>query len=143
MAAITERLRRALLPAVLSPEELERLRAGGLRIRENPIVPGQVSRPRIGSNIAVFLHCVGGLELAHAKSVSCEPPADGTDHVVISIDDAPFDRGGHSVLLARYSHDSELPHDVIVDVRTHRDDGGEVLRLRGINSSQFMDSRVL
>jgi hypothetical protein len=53
--------------------------------------------------------------------------AEGTDHVMISIDDAPFDRGGNALLLACHSHYSELPHDVIVDVRTHRDDGGESL----------------
>jgi Putative zinc-finger len=126
VAAITERLRHAL-PPVLSPEELANLRARGLRIRENPIAPGEVNRPRIGSDVDVFLHRLGGLELAHAERVSFEMREEGTDHVMISIDDAPFDRAGNELLLACHSHYSELPHDVVVDVRTHRDDGGQAL----------------
>ena len=124
VSAITERLRRAV-PPVLSPEQLAALRARGLRIRENPIAPGEVSRPRIVSDVDVFLHRLGGLDLARAERVSFEMRAEGTDHVMISIDDAPFDRAGNAVLVACHAHYSELPHDVVVDVRTRRDDGRE------------------
>jgi hypothetical protein len=52
---------------------------------------------------------------------------EGTDRVMLSIDDAPFDRERNELLLACQSHYSELPHDVVVDVRTHRADGKDSL----------------
>jgi anti-sigma factor RsiW len=124
VAAITEPLRRAL-PPLLAPEQLAQLRHKGLRIRENPIAPGEVSRPRIGTDVDLFLHRLGGLELARAQRVSFEMRAEGTDRVMIAIDDAPFDRAGNAVLLACHAHYAELPHDVVVDVRARSDDGRE------------------
>jgi hypothetical protein len=124
VAEITEPLRHAL-PPLLAPEHLARLRSKGLRIRENPIAPGEVSRPRVGADVDVFLHRLGGLELLRAQRVSFEMREEGTGRVMIAIEDAPFDRAGNAVLLACHAHYAELPHDVVVDVRARGDDGSE------------------
>jgi anti-sigma factor RsiW len=126
VAAITETFRRAL-PPLLSPELLAQLRARGLRIVDNPIAPGEVNVARVGSDVDVFVHRLGGLALAQARRVSFEMRAEGTDHVMIAVDDAPFDREGNAVLVACHAHYASMPHDVVVDVRTLSADGSEAL----------------
>jgi hypothetical protein len=45
-----------------------------------------------------------------------------------------FDRGDNAALHACHAHDSEVPHDVIVDVRTQRDDGVESVATNTIHN---------
>jgi anti-sigma factor RsiW len=124
VAAITESFRHAL-PPLLSPELLAQLRAKGLRIRENPIAPGEVNVAVLDSDIDVMVHRLGGLALADAQRVSFEMRAEGTEHVMIAVSNAPVDRAGNAVLVACHAHYASLPSDVVAEVRTHRADGSE------------------
>lgn len=126
VAAITETFRHAL-PPLLSPELLAQLRAKGLRITENPIAPGEVNVARVGFDVDVFVHRLGGLALAQAQRVTFEMRVEGTDRVMIAVDDAPFDREGNAVLVACHAHYASLPPNLVVDVRTLSSDGSEAL----------------
>jgi hypothetical protein len=124
VAAITETYRHAL-PPLLTPELLAQLRAKGLRIRENPIAPGEVNVAVLDSELDVMVHRLGGLELTDAQRVSFEMRAEGTERVMMAVSAAPIDRAGNAVLVACHAHYASLPHDVVAEVRTHRADGSE------------------
>jgi anti-sigma factor RsiW len=125
IAAITETYRQAL-PPLLTPELLAQLRAKGLRVRENPIAPGEINVAVLDGTLDLMVHRLGGLALADAQRVSFEMRPEGSDHVMMALSDAPVDRAGNAVLVACHAHYASLPHDVVVDVHTHRADGSDV-----------------
>jgi hypothetical protein len=59
-----------LIPPVFARHEVDKLRARGLRIEENPMVPGERKAVVFHGALDILLHRLGGLELANASKVS-------------------------------------------------------------------------
>jgi hypothetical protein len=126
VAALTEALR-AEIPALLAPDQLARLRATGLRIDENPMLPDQRKRVAFPADVDLMIHRLGGLDLSTATQVSFTLRVEETDQVVVDIDDAPFDREGGAVLLACQHHFDIFPPNTVARVRTRHQSGAETV----------------
>ena len=116
VAAITETLRR-LIPPVIDHAHLARLRAGGARIAENPVLPGERRTVVFPSGVDLLIHRLGGLDLSEARSVSVTVLAETTGEVLMADPRAPFDPASGEVLIACQRHFSTMPADIVVDVR--------------------------
>jgi Putative zinc-finger len=121
VAAITETFR-AMIPPLLSPQVLSELRAKGTPIVENPMLPGEETSPRVPDE-GILLHRLGGLDLATARRVSLTLRVQGTEHVLMQREDAPFDRARSEVLVACAKHFERLPPNTVAEVRVEDDRG--------------------
>ena len=126
VAAITETVR-AQIPPVVSPEAVARLRARGIRIVENPILPGERQRVVFEPNVDVLLHRLGGLDLSSTTRVIVTVSVEETGDILFQDDDAPFDRGAGEVLIACQRHFSAMPPNIVIGVRSRADSGEESL----------------
>jgi hypothetical protein len=124
VAAVTETLR-ASIPPLLTPELYARLRAKGLRCLENPMLPGERKEQRFPRDVELLVHRLGGLDLADAENVHFTLRQEGTDHVMASMENAPFDRAGNAVLLACQHHYASLPPDTVAEIRVKDRSGRE------------------
>jgi hypothetical protein len=124
VAALTEALRAEIAP-LLTADAIARLRAKGLRIAENPMLPAERKQVPFPADIDLLIHRLGGLDLSRATRVSFSLRVEETDHVFAEIDDAPFDRDSGAILLACQHHFDVLPPNTVAQVRTH-DEGGTV-----------------
>ena len=123
IAAVTEATRPAP-PPLLSPEALAMLRARGVRIRENPVAPGEINVAHVGFDVDLVVHAIGGLELADAQRVAFEMSEEQGGRVMMSLDDAPFDRANGRLLIACHAHYAHMAHDVVATVRAFDARGG-------------------
>ncbi len=122
VAAVTEALRTSVPPLLTAALHAELV--GRMPIAENPMVPGErreVPFPREG----MLLHRLTGLDLEDATRVGFVLRVEGTERVLFSHPDAPFDRARGEVLLACQAHFAGLPRDNVAEVRVHDADGGE------------------
>jgi hypothetical protein len=126
VAALTEAMRADIAP-LLTADALARLRAKGLRIAENPMLPDERRQVRFPADIDLLIHRLGGLDLSRATRVSFSLRVEETDHVIVETDDAPFDRTTGAVLLACQHHFDVLPPNTVAQVRTHDDRGIETV----------------
>jgi Putative zinc-finger len=126
MAAITEALRAEIAP-LLTPDALDRLRARGLRIAENRMLPHERKRVPFPAEVDLVIHRLGGLDLSRATRVGFTLRIEGTDRVVVDIEDAPFDRATGTVLLACQHHFDVLPPHTVAEVRARDDSGAETV----------------
>jgi hypothetical protein len=118
VAVLTETLR-AMIPPVITHSALDRLRAQGRSIQDNPMQPGErreVAFPR-GSDL--LIHRLAGLELSAAARVSFVLRSESTGRVIIAADEVPFDRDTRELLLACQAHYSSMPPDTVAEVRVH------------------------
>ncbi len=126
VAALTEALRAQIAP-LLTADALARLRATGLRIAENPMLPSERKQVPFPAEVDLLIHRLGGLDLSRATRVSFTLRIEETDRVVVEIDDAPFDLDAGAVLLACQHHFDVLPPNTVAEVRTHDDRGAETV----------------
>ncbi len=116
VAAITETLRE-LIPPVIDHAALARLRAGGARIVENPLLPGERRTVIFPPGVDLLIHRLGGLDLSDAQSVSVTVTAETTGQVLMADPRAPFDPASGEVIIACQRHFATMPADIVVDVR--------------------------
>jgi len=118
VAAVTETLR-AALPPVVSRDQVERLRARGVRIRENAFTPGEQREVHFVADADLLIHRLGGLDLTYAERVSFRITAESTGAVLMEVDGAPFERAEGAVLVACERHNAAFPHDTVMSVSIH------------------------
>lgn len=126
VAEITEALR-AELPVVLSAEQVGELRARGLVVEENPVVPGTRRTVEFRKGVDILLHRLQGLQLTDAQSVRVTVRTESTGQVITEDHFAPFDRTRGEVVIACQRHFSEMPPDITFDVSAE-DSAGRVSR---------------
>jgi hypothetical protein len=124
VAAITETFRSMLAP-VIDKETLERLRARGLRILENPMLPGERKAVLFPAEIDLLIHRLGGLDLSRAARVTFEIRDEVSGRLLGAVEDAPFDRDSGTVLIACQKHYAHMPPDTVIEIRTQEDSGTE------------------
>ena len=108
---------RALIPPLVTSAHVAELRARGLRIEENPMVPGERKAVVFRRGVDVLLHRLGGLALANASEVSVTVRDEDTGDVIYEEAHAPFDAENGEVLVACQRHFATFPHNVLVEVR--------------------------
>jgi hypothetical protein len=126
VAAITETLRSMAAP-VIGKETLERLRARGMRIVENPILPGERKPVFFPADADMLIHRLGGLDLSRAARVHFEIRDEVSGQVINTVEDAPFDRDAGTILIACQRHYAGMPPDTVIEIRAREDSGSETL----------------
>jgi anti-sigma factor RsiW len=116
VAAITERLR-ALVPPVLSRERLASLRARGIAIKDNVVLPGVRSYARF-DEAEILVHHLSGLDLAGATSVGLVVRVEETGVILHENAHAPFDATEGAVLIACQRHFAAFPPNIVFEVTT-------------------------
>jgi anti-sigma factor RsiW len=119
VAAVTEALRE-MIPPVLSRERLERLRATGVRMRENEFVPGERREVAFAADADLMIHRLGGLDLSGADRVTCRIVAESTGAPMAALGEVPFERDEGAVLIACQRHFAAFPHDTRFELSIHR-----------------------
>jgi anti-sigma factor RsiW len=126
VAAVTEAIR-AQIPVFLPPAEVDVLRARGLAVADNPLLPGERKPVVFGGRMDILLHRLRGLDLSRAARVAVAIRAEGTGELLIATPDAPFDAASCEVLIACQRHFDAFPWNVVVEVRATHDDGREAV----------------
>lgn len=116
---------RALIPPIVSREQLEVLRARGLRIAENPFSPGQRKQAVFASETDLLVHRLGGLDLARADNVRVIVRVEETGEVLADDPNAPFDRDAGEVIIACQRHYAAYPRNIVFEVRARGPSGSE------------------
>jgi anti-sigma factor RsiW len=118
VAAVTEAVREAL-PPVVSRARVDKLRASGLRVRENAFLPGVRSEVDFTSDTDLLIHRLEGLALADAARVDVSITSESTGQEISALDAVPFDAATGTVLVACQRHYAALPHDTVMTVSIH------------------------
>jgi hypothetical protein len=129
VAAITESIR-GMLPPIVTPELVERLRQRGMTIVENRFSPGERKEVAFPADVELLIHRLCGLPLEQAARVSFSLHVEGDpQRVLMALDDVPFDCESGSVLLACQQHYASMPPDTVAEVHVHGP-GAEPRRLQ-------------
>jgi hypothetical protein len=118
VAVVTEAVR-DVLPPVVTRARVERLRAGGVRVRENAFQPGARSDVDFTRDADLLIHRLEGLALADAARVDLRITSEATGDEISSFEGVPFDATAGTVLVACQRHYSALPHDTVMTVSIH------------------------
>jgi hypothetical protein len=127
VAEITETFR-SMIPILLSPPMFEKLRESGIRCAENRMHPGERKVVHV-HDVDLLVHRLGGLDLSRTTRVAFRLLPEGSDHVIVAVPDAPFDRESGEVLLACQPHFAGLPADTVAEI-TLRDEAGTEARTK-------------
>ncbi len=111
---------RSSIPPLLTNRLLAKLRARGVRIEENPMVPGERKPVLFRRAVDVLLHRLGGLDLANASEVSVVIRDGDTGNVMYEETPAAFDAATGEVLVACQHHFAAFPNNVVIEVRATR-----------------------
>jgi hypothetical protein len=120
LSARVQRLTQALhglIPPLLTETMLSALAGRGARVVENSLRPGERREVVFPAGADILLHRLVGLELEAATRVSFELRVEGTDRVLLSVEDAPYEREQGSVLVACQRHFASMPPDNVAEVR--------------------------
>jgi len=115
--AATAEVLRTMVPPVLRPERLRSLAAAGLRIVENPLVPGQTCTFHFPATADLAVHVLGGLELRDDSRVEVTIRSMASGQILGHVPDAPFDAKRGVVLVACQRDYARLDHDIVAEVR--------------------------
>lgn len=108
---------RALIPPLIAHDQVAKLKARGVRIEENAMVPGERKAVVFRRDVDVLLHRLGGLDLANASDVSVTIRDEDTGDIMHADLSAPFDAATGEVLIACQHHFEAFPHNVLIEVR--------------------------
>jgi hypothetical protein len=118
VAAVTEAVREAL-PPVISQASVDRLRASGVRVRENAFQPGGRDEVHFTPDTDLLIHRLEGLPLGDAARVDFQITSESSGEVITALDAVPFDAATGTVLVACQRHYVTLPHDTVMTVSIH------------------------
>jgi hypothetical protein len=116
IAAVTEKMR-SLEPAVIPAARLAELRAGGKRIEDNFVAPGERKRVVFAAQ-DMIVHHLGGLDVVDVDRVSIVVRSEGTNQIVTEYPSVPFDPKAGEVLIACQRHFAVFPADIAFEVTT-------------------------
>jgi hypothetical protein len=117
VAAITETLR-SEIAMTLTAADVERLRARGLRVADNPMRPDERREVRFGRDIDILLHRLE-VDLSRAERVDFRLTDEQTGATLVEIEDVRFDRDAGAVLVACQRHFSVFPPDNVAELRVY------------------------
>jgi len=101
VVALTHALRE-VIPPVVSPERLARLREGGVRVRTTEVQPGRPVTVAFSPDVDLLVHRLKA-DLGRAFWIDCAVlDADGTP--IFDLEHVPFDREAGEVLIACQRH---------------------------------------
>lgn len=115
--AATAEVLRTMVPPVVTPERLRRLAAAGVRIVENPLVPGQTCTFHFPVSADLAIHVLGGLPLADDSRVEVTLRSIASGQILGHVPEAPFDARRGAVYLACQRDYAQLDHDLLAEVR--------------------------
>lgn len=115
--AATAEAVRTMVPPVVRPEKLRSLARAGVRIVENPLLPGQACTFHFPGTADLAIHVLGGLALTPEARVEVTIRAEASGTVLGRHQDAPFDAERGAVLLACQRDYAVLDHDIVAEVR--------------------------
>lgn len=127
VAALTESLRQ-LYPPLLTADRLRELKARGVAIVENPMLPGERREVVFPADAAILLHRLGGLPLRDAARVSFTLRVEHSGDELVRVEDAPHDAERGEVLVACQQVFSIVPPDTVAEVSVFDAAGREVQR---------------
>jgi len=119
--ASTAEALRTMVPPVIGPERLAGLVRAGIRVLENPIIPGQTSDFHFPQSTDLAVHVLGGLVLRPGVRVEVTLRSLSTGNVLGHVDHAPFDARRGAVYLACQRDYAQLDHDLVAEVRVGKD----------------------
>ncbi len=124
VAALREAVRQ-IIPTLLSRGQVEALRARGLRIVENPVLPETRELAVFGAETDLMIHRLGGLDFSRVETAQVTVSVEQTGEVLMVEPNAPFERETGEVLICCQRHFSILPSNVVFDVRLVEAGGAE------------------
>jgi hypothetical protein len=119
--ATTAEALRTMVPPVVGPERLAGLARAGVRILENPIIPGQINDFHFPRDADLAVHVLGGLVLRPGVRVEVTLRSLATGNVLGHFEDAPFDARRSAIYLACQRDYAQLDHDLVAEVRVGKD----------------------
>jgi hypothetical protein len=124
IAAIASGIR-AMIPPFVTASIVAELRAKGLRIEENAVLPGDRHELVFRPGVDILLHRLGGLDLADVERVDVRILVERSGELLFLAPAAPFDATSGEILVACQRHFAALPPDVVFEVRARTRSGGE------------------
>jgi hypothetical protein len=121
---------RASVPAIVSAEQLQALRARGLAVVENDFRPGERQEVEFHPQTDVLIHRLTGLDLTKAERVLVLARVESTGYAMMEDFFAPFDRARGEVLIACQRHFRGFPPDLAFDVRAYDATGAALFEAR-------------
>lgn len=118
---VVEALKSAL-PPVIDGARVAMLEQQGVRIRRNPVVPGERKRSPFPRDIDILLHELGGLDLTTVARVDLDLQTEEGE-VLWHFDDVPFDVDRGHLLVACQRHFSAGPPNLVAVVHAHSVEG--------------------
>jgi hypothetical protein len=115
IAVITQGIRASISPFIAA-QELDALRARGLRVEENRVRPGERAPVLFRRDVDLLVHRLGELDLSRAERVQVRVLSEATGEVMMESPAVPFDAAKGEVLIACQRHFRELPPDVVFEV---------------------------
>lgn len=110
---------RAMVPPIVSRDQVDALRARGAVIRENDFEPGVRKKVVFERDTEFMIHRLRGLELSDATRVQVSVYSEASGPLVEEYF-APFDVSRGEVLVACQRHFAAFPNDVAFDVHVYR-----------------------
>ena len=124
VAAICDAVRE-MIPPFVAADQLVALRARGLRVRENRVVPGERRAVVFTGDIDLLIHRLAGLDLRGAESVGVTVSVEETGDVLLADPRVPFDSDAGEVLVACQRHFAAFPPNITFEVRARAATGAE------------------
>lgn len=118
VAGVTLALRSAV-PTVVLRSALERMRAGGARVRENGFTPGDRREVEFTADADLLIHRLGGLDLTGVERIDLQITSESTGALVADIEAVPFDSAEGAVFIACQRHYAALPNDTVMSLSIH------------------------
>lgn len=124
IARIARAIREAI-PPMVSAAKVEALRARGVRIRENVVQSTERRVVFFGKSDEIVLHRLVGLDLSDVERVGVKVIVEGTDQVLLTEPEAPFEPDAGEILVACQRHFAGYPPNIVFEVRARTRSGEE------------------
>ncbi|MEA2700386.1 MAG: hypothetical protein QOI66_4657 [Myxococcales bacterium] len=121
IAAVTEGVR-AMIPAFVSHQQVDGLRAQGLRIVENPVVAEQRKTAVFPLGADVLLHRLS-VDLSRAQAVEVTVSDESTGAILMVNSRVPFDPSAGEILVACQRHFGEIDRTILFEVALREPSG--------------------
>jgi hypothetical protein len=122
VAAITEGFR-ATIPPVITAGQLVSLRARGLHVEENIVLPGQRTPLTFRADVDVLAHRLRGLDLSQTDHVHLMVRVEETGELLFESATAPFDASAGEVIIACQRHFAAFPPNIVFQIAAIATDG--------------------
>lgn len=109
---------RSSVPPVINRAKIAKLEQQGVRIRRNPVAPGERKRSPFPKDVDILLHELGGLDLSDVARIDLELQTEDGE-VLWHFDAVPFDPDEGRVFVACQRHFSGSPPNLVAVIHAH------------------------